>query len=157
MQRLRKPAPKLTAPQYVYHVMNAWDAEGLIISDVMSFESAPPFSNPDGSPRAPSPARLKRWTIDLNDESNQVREALLDDTPGEFPRFDERRSGLPYLHGWIAAQREHPGSPWFDRLAHLDLERGGREIWEAPQGDAVAEPVFVPLLPAAWKRRYSAA
>jgi carotenoid cleavage dioxygenase len=65
--------------------------------------------------------------------------------PGEFPRFDERFSTLPYRHGYFAL-RQHDSSARgsYDGLAHIDLRSGKRTIHMLPQGDAISEPVFVP-------------
>ena len=127
-------------PNYVYHVMNAFDRDGTVVADVMQFDTAPLFPNVDGSFRPPAAAVLTRWTFDMDAPTDQGRQAPLDDMPGEFPRFDERRSGLPYRHGWLAGQITRPGSLWSDSLAHIDLATGRREIWALPDGDAVSEP-----------------
>ncbi len=137
------------APNYVYHVMNAWDGDGEIVADVMQFETAPLFPNADGSLRAPAPARLTRWRFDLSGATDEVRQEPLDDFAGEFPRFDERRSGLSYRHGWFAGQRENPGALSYDSLAYIDVATGRRQVWAAPAGDTVSEPVFAPRSPSA--------
>ena len=134
-------------PQYVYHVMNAYDVEGAIVADVMAFETAPLFPDVDGTFRPTPVARLTRWTFDLIAPTNDIRQTLLDDMPGEFPRFDERRSGLSYRHGWFAAARQPMGPIWHDSLAHIDLATGRRTMWELPSGDALSEPVFIPRAP----------
>ena len=66
---------------------------------------------------------------------------------GEFPRFDERRAGLAYRHGWFAANTRNPGALHFDAIAHIDLATGKRAIFELPSGDATSEPVFTPRTP----------
>jgi carotenoid cleavage dioxygenase len=90
---------------------------------------------------------MARWTCDLAATTDRISCAYIDDLAGDFPRFDERRSGLSYRHGWFAGQRERPGGLEFDRLVHLDLLAGGRQIWELPRGDQISEPVFVPRTP----------
>jgi carotenoid cleavage dioxygenase len=67
---------------------------------------------------------------------------------GEFPRFDERRAGLSYRHGWFAANTG-AGGFGFNAIAHIDLSTGRRVAYELPQGDATGEPVFVPRTPGA--------
>ena len=47
-----------------------------------------------GRPARKSRARLGRWTFDLAGKPT-VTQTYLDDLTGEFPRFDERRAGLP--------------------------------------------------------------
>jgi carotenoid cleavage dioxygenase-like enzyme len=63
---------------------------------------------------------------------------------GEFPRFDERRAGLAYRHGWFAATTTRGSGTTFNALAHIDLASGKRAVHELPDGDAAGEPVFVP-------------
>jgi carotenoid cleavage dioxygenase len=137
----------IEAPKgYVFHVMNAFDSsdEGgdRIIVDVMRYASAPLFPRADGSPGENAAAYLVRWTIDLL--SGAVTETPLDDRSGEFPRFDERLSGLPYRHGWFVGQSLRPGDFRSNIIAHIDLETGARADWTVPEGDAVSEAVFTP-------------
>ncbi|HEY5107495.1 MAG TPA: carotenoid oxygenase family protein [Caulobacteraceae bacterium] len=129
---------------YVFHPMNAWEADGKIYADVMEYETAPLFPNTDGSRNKDGGARLVRWTLDLLDQTNQIKREQLDDMAGEFPRFDERRAGLCYRHGWFAANSRKPGSFGFDAIAHVDLATGKRVAHELSAGDATGEPIFVP-------------
>jgi carotenoid cleavage dioxygenase len=132
---------------FVFHSMNAWEEEGRIFADVMEYPAAPLFPNADGRPTKESDwtARLVRWTFDLADNSDRIKREPLDDLPGEFPRFDERRAGLPYRHGWFASNSPgRQGVGFFDAIAHVDLITGKRSIYEIPNGDGLSEPVFVP-------------
>jgi len=131
---------------YVFHPMNAWEEGSLIHADVMEYPVAPLFPNADGSRGERTSARLVRWTFDLAGSSNQVKRQPLDDMAGEFPRFDERRAGLSYRHGWFAATTGGPGTN-FNAIAHVDLATGRRVACELPEGDATGEPVFVPRSP----------
>jgi len=132
-----------TDRSYVFHPMNAWEADGKIYADVMKYERAPLFPNADGSRGENVGAYLVRWIFDLSGATDTIREEPLDDLPGEFPRFDERFSGLGYRHGWFAAQTR-TGKVEFNALAHIDHATGRRSTWMLPDGDAVGEPVFVP-------------
>ena len=129
---------------YVFHPMNAWEEADRIFADVMEYPSAPLFPLADGSRGLKTHARLVRWTFDLAGTSDAIKREVLDDTPGEFPRFDERRAGLAYRHGWFAAQTRNPGGMKFDALAHYDTQTGVRRLHLLPEGDGVGEPVFVP-------------
>ncbi len=135
-------------PCYVFHPMNAWAEGDKVIADVMKFEQAPLFPNPDGSPGDPakSQARLTRWTFDLAANSSAVSEEALDDFAGEFPRFDERRAGLAYRHGWFACTP--PGTRGslgaFTAIAHIDHATGSRKVHRLDPGDGASEPLFVP-------------
>jgi carotenoid cleavage dioxygenase len=133
-----------TEPCYVFHPMNAWEEDGKIFADVMEYPRAPLFPNADGGRGGDVSARLTRWTFDLNADTNRVGRQALDDLPGEFPRFDERRTGLAYRHGWFAATTERTGEIRFNAIAHVDLQTGKRVAYEFPAGDMPGEPVFVP-------------
>ncbi|WP_441277979.1 carotenoid oxygenase family protein [Tardiphaga sp. 172_B4_N1_3] len=131
---------------YVFHVMNAWEEGDRIIADVMQSEEAPLFTHPDGWPTDPakSNARLCRWTFDLAANTDRFTRTYLDDVTGEFPRIDERRSGLVSTQGWYACDNPAPGaSSAFSGLVHVG--RGGARLaqYMLPLGDSISEPVFV--------------
>jgi carotenoid cleavage dioxygenase-like enzyme len=132
-------------PCYVFHPMNAWEEGSLIHAEVMEYPRAPLFPNADGSDGEDAPAVLVRWTFDLAAASNAVKRTVLDDMAGEFPRFDERRTGLPYRHGWFASVAGGDNSlAGFDSLSHIDLTTGRRTTLLLPAGDNASEAVFVP-------------
>ncbi|MGI8841077.1 MAG: carotenoid oxygenase family protein [Caulobacteraceae bacterium] len=133
-----------TAACYVFHPMNAWEEAGKIFADVMEYETAPLFPNVDGSRNKDGGARLVRWALDLAAPTDQIGREPLDDLAGEFPKFDERRVGLSYRHGWFAGNSGRPGGFGFDTIAHVDLATGRRLTHDLPAGDATGEPVFVP-------------
>ena len=132
-----------TEPCYVFHPMNAFEDGDLIHADVMEYPTAPLFPNADGSRGNDTAARLVRWTFDLAGPSNAIKRTPLDDMTGEFPRLDDRRAGLPYLHGWFAATTDR-SRRGFDALAHVDLQSGKRTMCQFAAGDSPGEPVFVP-------------
>ncbi len=129
---------------YVFHPMNAWEEGDTIVADVMEYPSAPLFPNVDGTAPKRASARLVRWMFDLAGASNTIKREPLDDLPGEFPRFDERRAGLGYRHGWFAGQSSGRDGERFDCIAHVDLRTGKRTTYRFGEGDAPGEPVFVP-------------
>jgi carotenoid cleavage dioxygenase-like enzyme len=132
-----------TDANYVFHVMNAWEEGSRVIADVMEYPNAPLFPNADGSAGVPARAILRRWTFDLAANTNTIKRETLDDISGEFPRFDERKAGLPYRHGWFAARSTNEPDVRFDAIAHIDLSTGRRATYVLPQGDVTSEPVFV--------------
>jgi carotenoid cleavage dioxygenase len=133
---------------YVFHPMNAWEEGDKIFADVMEYPVAPLFPTLDGSRPQNAFARLVRWTFDLADASNTIERTQIDDLAGEFPRFDERRAGLDYRHGWFAGiTRDHADSIRFDTIAHIDLASGKRSEHVYDMGDSPGEPVFVPRTP----------
>ncbi|PTL78876.1 carotenoid oxygenase family protein [Vitiosangium sp. GDMCC 1.1324] len=135
-----------TGACHVYHPMNAWEEGGKIVADVFRYDSAPLFPRADGSPGQHSMARLWRWTFDVEGTSDAIKEAAIDDLDGEFPRFDERRTGLSYRHGWYGADTAATvGEPLrLNTIAHLDNRTGQRSVFELPGGDLTSEPVFTP-------------
>ena len=130
------------APCFAFHVMNAFDDGGDVVMDVVEYDEAPLFPRADGS-TAPelSPARLCRWRVDPAGQAPMRRE-MLDDWPGEFPRIDERRAGLPYRHGFRVARA--PGAPDADTVLHHDLDRRRRTAFVLNDGERASEAVFVP-------------
>ena len=131
-------------PVYVFHPMNAWEEGDKIHIELMEYPTAPLFPNADGSPSENSQARMVRWTINLADPTARVKRTPLDDLVGEFPRFDERLAGLPYRHGWHAANAEMNETLLFDAIAHVDLKTGRRSLHRFAKGETVGEPIFVP-------------
>jgi carotenoid cleavage dioxygenase len=131
---------------YVFHVMNAWEEGDRIIADVMQSEEAPLFTHPDGSPTDPakSNARLCRWTFDLAANTDRFTRTYLDDVTGEFPRIDERRSGLVSTQGWYACDNPAPGaSKAFSGITHVWRDGVRLGQYMLPLGDSISEPVFV--------------
>jgi carotenoid cleavage dioxygenase-like enzyme len=129
---------------YVFHPMNAWEKGRKIFADVMEYPHAPLFPKADGTPMANAGAHLVRWTLDLDDASNRVQRQVLTDLTGDFPRFDERRAGLSYRHGWFAGRLNKPADFDFDCIAHIDHATGKRTDYAFAPGEAPGEPIFVP-------------
>jgi carotenoid cleavage dioxygenase len=129
---------------YVFHPMNAWEEGDTILADVMEYPVAPLFPNADGSMPKRASARLVRWTFDLAGASDTIKREPLDDLPGEFPRFDERRAGSSYRQGWFAGRASGREDITFDSIAHIDLKTGKRTTYGFAAGDVPGEPVFVP-------------
>jgi len=136
-----------TDPCYVFHPMNAWSEGGRVVADVCRYAQLPLF---DEGTRAEGmqdlTAKLTRWTLDL--ASGTVKEEALDDAASEFPRLDERRTGLRYRHGYAAGAAPGAGErAGFDAIFHYDLDTGTRRMHRVAASDAVGEPVFVPRAP----------
>jgi carotenoid cleavage dioxygenase-like enzyme len=133
-------------PCYVFHPMNAYEEDDRIVGDVMQYDAAPLFPDPDGRPGDPTKAvaYLTRWTFDLNANTNAFKRKQIDDLAGEFPRFDERSAGLSYRHGYFAASSDSRFVDQFDTLAHMDLRTNKRTAYQLPKGDVVSEPIFIP-------------
>jgi carotenoid cleavage dioxygenase len=133
-------------PCYVFHPMNAYEDGDRIVGDVMQYDAAPLFPDPNGRPGDPDKAvaSLTRWTFDLSANTASFRREPLDDLAAEFPRLDERFAGLDYRRGYYAASSDRKVLDHFDMLAHIDLKTGKRTAYQLPQSDVLSEPIFVP-------------
>jgi carotenoid cleavage dioxygenase-like enzyme len=133
-------------PCYVFHPMNVYEDGDRIVGDVMQYDAAPLFPDPDGRPGDPTKAvaYLTRWTFDLNANTSGFKREHIDDLAGAFPRFDERSAGLRHQHGFFAASSDSRFVDQFDTLAHLDLKTNKRTAYKLPNGDAISEPIFIP-------------
>src|SRR5262249_54828566 len=96
-----------TDPCYVFHPMNMFEQGDTLVVDAMEYAHAPLFPDVDGVMGENASAYLTRWTFDL--KGGTLRRAQIDDLAGEFPRFDERLAGLPYRHGYFAANSKADG------------------------------------------------
>ena len=134
-------------PAYVFHPMNAHNDGDKITCDVCEYEEAPLFPHADGSEpdSAKSTANLTRWTFDLNANTNTYKRTQIDNTISEFPRLDERFTGLKYRHGYFACSVEGGAvGKRYNGLGRIDHNRDKVEIYSMSEQFAVSEPVFVP-------------
>ena len=133
------PAPR----QMVWHVMNAFDEEGRIHVDLCQ-QAAAAFPEADGTPPAETSLRqfLARWTIDPN-ANEQVAVRQLSEVICEYPRIDQRRTGLSYRYGFVAALGgPGTGDPLHRAVGRYDHLTAEMQLWCAPEHQAVSEPVF---------------
>jgi len=131
---------------FVFHVLNAWEEDDVLLLDVMQYDAPPLFPLADGSPpTAAATARLVRWRLDLAAGTDAFSRTPLDDLTGEFPRLDDRRAGLKNRFGAVAGRSGADGLT--DTIAWYDLASNRRTLHTLPAGDAVSEAVFVPRAP----------
>jgi carotenoid cleavage dioxygenase len=132
-----------TNPCYVFHPMNAHTEGQRVICEVARHPVVPLFGAGNEGP-----ANLYRWTIDL--ARGDVKEEQLDDAPAEFPRLDERYTGLSYSHGYAGGTlRKSEDAFGFDSILHYNVQTGSRSAHVLPERCFTGEPVFVPLRPGA--------
>jgi carotenoid cleavage dioxygenase len=134
-------------PSFMFHPMNAHTDGNIITADVCEFEEAPLFPLPDGTPGDPDKAipRLTRWTFDLGSNTSRYKAERLDDVACEFPRLDERRTGLGYRYGYMACDlnpRFKVGG--FNGIGVRDHQTGKLDLYDVGEGCATNEPIFVP-------------
>jgi carotenoid cleavage dioxygenase len=129
--------------QFTSHVMNAWNDGGKVCFDTcVAPGNLFPFFPEFGKPFDPSgmAVKLTRWTVDMNSNDDTFEKVeVLSDFIGEFPKTDDRFQMTRYRHGWLLGFFGARSS-----LAHVDLKTGRTEVWEAPNGKVVQEPIFIP-------------
>ena len=137
---------------YVFHPMNAYTDGDNIICDVCEYPQAPLFPSVDGSPGDPKQAlaKLTRWTFDMSSETDDFVSEQLHDVVCEFPRLDERRTGLSYRYGYFSVDSKPVAKVGgFNQVARVDHHTGSVEVYDVGAGCAVSEPIFVPKSAAA--------
>ncbi len=128
-------------PCFVFHVANAYDDEdGRVILDVIAY--AKMFAS--GASGLDALGRIERWTLDPL--TRRVGRRVIDDTPQEFPRIDERRFGQSYrfLYTVSVPPDGNPQLTGATQLYKHDLETGRRRVHEFGSGHLPGEFVFVP-------------
>lgn len=119
-------------PCYVFHVVNAFEDGGRIVLDAVRYKELwRDNANDFGE------ANLYRWTLDP--ASGAVREQSLDDTPVEFPRIDESRTGLSYRYGYALADLGEARSG----IVKHDFATNLKSSFVCDDGQIAGEFVFV--------------
>jgi carotenoid cleavage dioxygenase-like enzyme len=130
-------------PCYAFHPMNAWDDGDHVVTEVCRYPRLPLFADAGTQALEDLDSKLTRWTLDL--AGGSVKEERLDDVAVEFPRLDERRSGLRYRHGYGAGMLPSgEDRRRVNAIFHWDLATGRRREHVVPCPDVVGEPIFVP-------------
>ena len=135
------------APSYVFHPMNSYTDGNKIICDVCEYPEAPLFPLVDGSRGDPKKALAKmvRWTFDLDSETDVFKEEQLHDIVCEFPRFDERLTGMSYRYGYFAGDTQPPEKVGgFNVIGAVDHKTNSLDLYDVGEGCATGEPIFVP-------------
>jgi len=130
-------------PSYVFHVSNAYEeVDGTIVLDVARYEELWRI----GSPKNFDPAYMHRWIIKPG-ATNAVEE-VRDDCPIEFPRIDERRTGLPYRYAYAPMGEGSEGADaGFSRLGRYDMATGKRTARDFGAAGVMSEFVHAPKWP----------
>lgn len=131
-------------PCYVFHPLNAYDDGASVVVDVARY----PELWRDG-PESGGAASLWRWTIDR--AAGRVGERQLDDRAIEFPRVDDRRSGLRHRYGYASGNvfEYEDDRAQSCTLVKYDLQTGAAATHEFGRGRTPSEGVFVPAAPTA--------
>ena len=133
-------------PCFVFHVANAFDeADGRVVLDVIAYDTM--FAS--GRSALDALGRLERWRVDP--DAGSVERHVVDQTPQEFPRMDERRAGQEYRYAYTVSVPPD-GDPQLagaTKLYKHDLRTGLRREHDFGADHVPGEFVFVPAAPEA--------
>jgi len=128
---------------FAFHPVNAHSDGRRVVAEMAQYDRVPVGGA--GEYVEFVPAHLVRWTLDL--DSGSLKQEPLDDRALEFPRLDERRTGLPYRYGYAAGEGLTPSTlPLLgtNALLRYEVASGACESHELGASDAAGEPIFVP-------------
>ncbi len=128
-------------PCFAFHVANASDrADGQVVLDVIAYDTM--FASSLGGLDALG--RFERWIVDP--VARTVTRAVIDATPQEFPRIDERRFGKVYRYAYTVSVPPDGNTQLAGatRLYKHDLQAGTRAVHEFGDGRIPGEFIFVP-------------
>lgn len=125
-------------PCFVFHTANAHDLpDGGAVVDVVVHGKM--FDRSRQGPEEQA-VTFERWTLEAR--SGQVRREVLDRGAQEFPRFDERRTGLPYRYAYtVGIDINRPGP---NALLRHDVTTGETRRHAYGERRLSGEAVFVP-------------
>jgi beta,beta-carotene 9',10'-dioxygenase len=130
---------------FCFHHANAFEQDGEIIFDLITYEDASIVSYlylDELRASNPSLAAGKLWRYSISTSSNEIKKRLLTELPLELPRTNYRDINTkPYQYVYAAANLK-PGN-FLDALAKIDVNTGKETIWQE-EGCYPGEPVFVP-------------
>ena len=129
-------------PCYVFHIANSYDdAGGKVIVDCAVYETM--YTEGPEGPNG-KPLGLERWTIDP--ATAKVLRSVIDASPQEFPRPDERYFGQPYRYAWSMGIPGNGDAAFLgpQPLYRHDLKTGERQVCNLGPNRVPGEFVFVP-------------
>ena len=128
-------------PCFVFHVANAFDRpDGQVTLDVIAYTTM--FSS--GRNEFDALGRLERWTLDP--ATATIARRVLDPTPQEFPRIDERRFGQRYRYAYTVSTPPD-GDPQLTGATKIfkhDFDGADTLVHDFGPGCLPGEFVFVP-------------
>ena len=128
-------------PCFVFHVANAFDStDGQVILDVIVY--AKMFAS--GASGFDALGSFERWTVDP--VTRRIDRRLIDPTPQEFPRIDDRRFGQNhrYVYTVSVPPDGNPRLTSATRIYKHDLTTGSRLVHDFGNTHLPGEFVFVP-------------
>jgi len=144
----------------IVHTANAWSDGDTLVMDaaVAGGNTWPWFEDIHGEPFRMNTYKVRRYTYDLRQNSDQVEEQVLFDTDiTSFTRIDDRYAAKP--NRYIYVQYEDPTQPFDSSLpedprlrpvnsfAKFDLQEGTMQSYFAGPTIILQEPNFIPRSP----------
>jgi carotenoid cleavage dioxygenase-like enzyme len=143
---------------FASHVMNAYQDGDRIHFDTPQAKNNmfPFFPDVHGAPFNPMEAAsfLTRWTVNMSSNSDAFEsQERLTNMFGEFPRIDDRFTGVKYRHGWMLVvdmsqpnemQGGSAGGLLMNTLGKVDHETGEEQKWWCGPTSTLQEPCFIP-------------
>lgn len=129
------------APGYVFHVMNAYEADEETVVDVCRYDTL--WAGPKG-PAGFDPSHMHQWRI--SKDGKTVHERRLSDHVVEFPVTNPRFTGRPYRYGYAMGRGGLDGVAG-ETLVRFDHETGEIAERRFGPGDVLSEFTFVPASP----------
>lgn len=127
-------------PGYIFHTINACEIGDRIVLDACHY----PTLWQTNADSFDSPAMVRRY--DIHRTHGFVREETMFDIRCEYPRIDERRTGMPNRYAYVATMAEERQSTvgFGHRIVKLDMAQHASVHHHFGPQRYVGEPVFVP-------------
>ena len=127
---------------YVVHFFNAWDNGETLQIRAPRMADMPggfEFSDDPGAAREPMPWQ---WTVDL--ATGTVTHSQTDDVAGEFPRINDRFTGLRNRYGYDCPQRSWEFNFDFHGVVKYDFEADSSTSYSYADTEVSGEHAFAP-------------
>ncbi|MEM6954615.1 MAG: carotenoid oxygenase family protein [Myxococcota bacterium] len=126
-------------PCYVYHPMNAYDAEdGSVVLDVSRYERA--AKNDIFGPLGDTLPTIDRWVLPMEGTETRAKQSRVSELALDFPKVSPLVQGLPYRYGYTVTATLTPS---FEHAVKLDVTTGKAEA-QMLDGGMASELTFIP-------------
>lgn len=136
--------------RHMFHELNAWEEDGVLIADVAAANGTALFPNDDGTQNThlDTALELRRWTIDLTGATDAVKEETINDRDIQFPRPDDRMMTRKTRHGYANLNLNSIDGrvDGMDAVIHFDTRSGKEDVYHFGKGAGCGEFVFAPRM-----------
>jgi len=143
---------------FASHVLNAWQDGTRIhfVTPEAKNNMFPFFPDVNDAPFNPAEAasRLTEWVVDLASNGDEFAEInRLTETVSEFPRIDDRFTGMRNRYGWglemdlsrpVELRGGSAGGMLMNCLFLKDFDTGAEQHWWCGPTSSLQEPCFIP-------------